>query len=272
MKHLKNKALMTALACIILSVSACGGAPASETKETPENVTVTDMPESGSDNSADDAGQTVAASDETQSGSDNLPQSENGDENTAAYKKGSWNGNVYTNSTLGLTFTLPDGWMIADEENIEQTVGGNEAVGGNDKKDDKKDHKNESPYDFMIVDAQTNANILLLAEDVSTAMGGSGMTESDYLTTIKSNLLSGQQTSYTPGEITTAVIAGETYSKMEVAVLYNGYTSLTQTYYCKKVGSHMLSFIASEASAANPDGTPAASVCQPIFDAMTKSL
>lgn len=271
MKHLKNKALMTALACIILSVSACGGAPASETKETPENVTVTDTSES-----ADTSANTAAENSDASSSSDTSESSESAgstdSENTAAYKKGSWNGNVYTNSTLGLTFTLPDGWMIADEENIEQTVGGNEAVGGNDKKDNKKDKKNESPYDFMIVNAQTNANILLLAEDVSTAMGGSGMTENDYLTTIKSNLLSGQQTSYTPGEITTAVIAGETYSKMEVKVLYNGYTSLTQTYYCKKVGSHMLSFIASEASAANPDGTPAASVCQPIFDAMTKSL
>ena len=109
--------------------------------------------------------------------------------------------------------------MIADEDNIEKTVGGNEAVGGNEQKDDKKaDKKNESPYDFMIVNAETNDNLLLLAEDVSTAMGGSGMTETDYLTTIKTNLISGQQTTYTPGEITTAEIAGQTYSKMEVAV------------------------------------------------------
>lgn len=267
MKHLKNKALAAALACVILSVSACA-APAAETKDTPESVIVTDTTE---DTSVDDS------SESSESSLDN--------EALPSYEKGSWTGSVYTNKTLGLTFTLPEGWMIADEDNIEKTVGGNEAVGGNEQKDDKKaDKKNESPYDFMIVNAETNDNLLLLAEDVSTAMGGSGMTETDYLTTIKTNLISGQQTTYTPGEITTAEIAGQTYSKMEVAVLYNGYISLTQTYYCRKVGDHMLSFIAStktDASQNTPaEGTentadtqmPPANTCRYILESMTPAL
>ena len=110
------------------------------------------------------------------------------------------------------------------------------------------------------------------------------MTETDYLTTIKTNLISGQQTTYTPGEITTAEIAGQTYSKMEVAVLYNGYISLTQTYYCRKVGDHMLSFIASTKTDTSQNtpakGTentadtqmPPANTCRYILESMTPAL
>lgn len=243
MKKFKKLSVCLALSCTVFALTACQDKTSAEDTqaqtETIENTETSPLSQE-SENSAETSDSEVSHNDGTD------------------YIKGTWNNNVYTNTTLGLSFTLPEGWMSASEENMEQTIGGNESVGGTNTDNEQE---SSSPYDFMIVNSVNNDNILLLAEDVSTAMAGDGMAEDNYLNTVKSNLVSNQQTVYTPGEITTAVIAGQEFKKMEVSVLYSG-RSLTQAYYCKKAGNYMLSFIATTA-------TGDLSGCQQIFNAMT---
>ena len=38
------------------------------------------------------------------------------DTKTEEFARGSWDGNVYTNDSLNLTVTVPDGWKIATDE------------------------------------------------------------------------------------------------------------------------------------------------------------
>ncbi|HIT06334.1 MAG TPA: hypothetical protein IAB53_06790 [Candidatus Scybalocola faecipullorum] len=227
MKKSGKLVLWITSACLIASLGACQNSD--NTDANTDTISITET--------------SAQASDETQA-SDTAQE----------YEKGSWDGNIYTNTGMDLTFTLPDGWMSASDENIAQTVGGNESIGGSDT-------DSSSPYDFMIVNASTNDNILLLAEDVSTAMGGSGMTAENYLESIESNLVSDTQTSYTFGEITDAVIAADSYKKLEVSVYYNG-TSFTQAYYCRREGDQMLTFIATTA-------TGDLSGCDQVFGTMT---
>ena len=127
-------------ACLIASMTACQNHNDAADADT-DTISITET--------------SAEASDETQNSDDAA---------AGAYEKGSWEDDVYTNTSLDLTFTLPDGWMSASDENIAQTVGGNESIG-----DSNAD--SSSPYDFMIVNASNNDNILLLAEDVSTADG-----------------------------------------------------------------------------------------------------
>lgn len=249
MKNFKKLSVCLALSCAVFALTACQDKSPKVPQDQTETVEMTET--SPSSYESESTGTAAGGGSET---SDSEASQSAGTD----YVKGTWSDRVYTNTALGLSFTLPDGWISASEENMAQTVGGNESVGGTE---DKKEQEASSPYDFMIVNSVNNDNILLLAEDVSTAMAGDGMAEDNYLNMVKSNLISSQQTVYTPGEITTAVIAGQEFKKMEVSVLYSGRT-LTQAYYCKKSGNYMLSFIATTA-------TGDLSGCQQIFNAMT---
>lgn len=45
------------------------------------------------------------------------------DTKTEEFARGSWDGNVYTNDSLDLTITVPDGWKIATDEELAAIMG-----------------------------------------------------------------------------------------------------------------------------------------------------
>ena len=45
------------------------------------------------------------------------------DTKTEEFARGSWDGNVYTNDSLNLTVTVPDGWKIATDEELAAIMG-----------------------------------------------------------------------------------------------------------------------------------------------------
>lgn len=45
------------------------------------------------------------------------------DAKTEEFARGSWDGNVYTNDSLNLTVTVPDGWKIATDEELAAIMG-----------------------------------------------------------------------------------------------------------------------------------------------------
>ena len=98
MKKSGKLVLWITSACLIASLGACQNSD--NTDANTDTISITET--------------SAQASDETQA-SDTAQE----------YEKGSWDGNIYTNTGMDLTFTLPDGWMSASDENIAQTVGGN---------------------------------------------------------------------------------------------------------------------------------------------------
>ena len=91
MKKLIVGLLMTAMIC---SLAACGGKNQSS---------------AGTDTSA--VGETAENADSSASSED-----------VVAYQAGTWDGVTYTNTSLGMCLTLPDGWQIGTQEQIDAVV------------------------------------------------------------------------------------------------------------------------------------------------------
>ena len=91
---------MTAMIC---SLAACGGKNQSS---------------AGTDTSA--VGETAENADSSASSED-----------VVAYQAGTWDGVTYTNTSLGMCLTLPDGWQIGTQEQIDAVESAGQQVTGN---------------------------------------------------------------------------------------------------------------------------------------------
>ena len=149
---------MTAMIC---SLAACGGKNQSS---------------AGTDTSA--VGETAENADSSASSED-----------VVAYQAGTWDGVTYTNTSLGMCLTLPDGWQIGTLEHIDAVeCAGQQVTGNTDKMGDT------SRYEFYIYNPNTGSTIAMMTEDLT--MFGE-VTAQEY-----ANTLAGQLMSYSDQGIT----------------------------------------------------------------------
>ena len=131
MKKLIVGLLMTAMIC---SLAACGGKNQSS---------------AGTDTSA--VGETAENADSSASSED-----------VVAYQAGTWDGVTYTNTSLGMCLTLPDGWQIGTQEQIDAVESAGQQVTGNT--DNMGD---TSSYEFYIYNPNTGSTIAMMTEDLT---------------------------------------------------------------------------------------------------------
>lgn len=167
--------VVSLLCALVLSVSllaGCGSAGSSDSGAEPQSAPVTEAtPEPDAEPAAEPA-------------ADPTPEPDVEEAEQAEIQLGSWDGQTYTNSWTGITFTLPDGWTPLTSEQILQIVGA-----GNDVVEDSLDLESGSlsadtggidTYDFYAMRADGTASFF--CDIVNPAAAGTpSMTPEEYV-------------------------------------------------------------------------------------------
>lgn len=142
--------------------------------------------------------------------------------------RGTWNDNVYTNEFANLKYTLPEQWQYATDEEIASIMGTTE------------DTFDKVTYDMVSQNLYTGSNIILMFEDLSKSIGGSKITEEDYMDITTQQLKDIEELDYKFGEPFETTIGENKYLACKVELTDN---SMTQIYYIRKLENHMLAII-----------------------------
>jgi hypothetical protein len=152
---------------------------------------------------------------------------------------GAWNGTTFENTWLNMKFPVSDNWTISTDEEIAQL---NEISTDSDDAGQElldKIAELKTVYGFMITENETFSNVQLIYENLAMSIGGTKMSEQEYLDSAMEMLPSED---YELLETVTKDIAGKTFTVAKMSA-YDGVYS--QDFYCYKQGKHMVVMIMS---------------------------
>lgn len=154
--------------------------------------------------------------------------------------RGAWKDNVYTNDFIDLTFNLPDKWTYATDEemnNVFQST--NEVVEESDKVF-MEISEIKSLNEMMAQNVYSGSNVIIVYENLSMSVGGSKMTEEQYLDVVKSQLEAVETFNYKLGEASKEKIGNNEYVTLKASI--EG-TEIVQLYYIRKIDNYMVNII-----------------------------
>lgn len=122
------------------------------------------------------------------------------DNSSTDYVAGVVDGNVYTNTTVGIKYTADEDSSMSDEEEIKSLM----AV--------TADAEMTNTYEMLIFNAQ--GNIIIMTEKLDNAE----MTEEEYLNTIKEQLGDIEMVSAEYGDVTKTELAGIEFSTLNYPI------------------------------------------------------
>ena len=158
------------------------------------------------------------------------------DTKTEEFARGSWDGNVYTNDSLGLTVTIPAEWSVATDEELAMIMG--IAVEAASQMQISEEMLRERVcYDMMAVDLHGNSSILITAVNMDLTTDDTDYDEKAYAADLINQL---QENNYTIGEEATTTIGGRDYYVLCTTSSENG---INQDYFITKMGSRMVSIV-----------------------------
>lgn len=166
------------------------------------------------------------------------------------YVRGEWVDNVYTNDFLGFSFTLPENWTLAtDEELLSMLDSATEQFASEDFKEryDEAIEKASSFYDFAIFNLNTGESMILNVEDLSKTVGAILVSEDQFIDGIEANLenIEGIEFEFLDREDTSL-----SFGSFRVANI-NLQDVMTQRYFVMKEGKYMISLMVGFANQAH---------------------
>lgn len=208
MKKIIVGLLMTAMIC---SQAACGG-----------------MNQTGANTDTSAANETSVLQEEGSTSAE-------AEKEEAAYMPGQWDGVVYTNTSLGMSLTLPDGWQIGTQEEIDAVENAGQQVTGNESTPDV------STYELNIYNPNTGSAIAMMTEDLS-AFGD--VTAQQYAKTLSEQLLSYQDQgiTYSLNPIGTKMIGKTEFVSFDGTAEYQS-NNIYQCYAIAENGGCMITMI-----------------------------
>lgn len=115
--------------------------------------------------------------------------------------RGTWTDNVYTNESLGLTFTMPESWTKMDDATILSMMGSSAT---------EISIEDDEVYDMMALDANNGDNVIIMM--VKTQDGGI-LSLDNYITVLSAQM----GTEGTVGDTFEQELGGVTYKVMPVS-------------------------------------------------------
>ncbi len=160
------------------------------------------------------------------------------------YTRGTWKGNLYTNETLGFTYTMPDGWTAKSDDALMVSIDNGYAALTEEQKKDYDYSKNKTIYDFMVSEENGFSSLQLMVENLSMTAGAGSMKEEDYARSLKQQLEKITSITYSVEEPYSAELYDCTYLVLPTVVedpTVDG-ERLCQDYYIHKNGKLMATF------------------------------
>ena len=159
---------------------------------------------------------------------------------------GEINGNVYTNSFTGITYTAPESWAFASDEELAELMGVSaDIVAGGDANIDEF-AKLDSVYGMVAISPTESVNIQYVIENMENA-GSERMTAKGYVKILAlqvESLYAQEGAMCTVGEPSTVEIGGQQYDYIAIDVEMDG-SKIEQVFACSKIDKYMSSIIIS---------------------------
>lgn len=162
------------------------------------------------------------------------------DSETVTAERGIMEGNVYTNESMGIQATFPEGCVMYSDEEIAQVVGsGSEIMEEVYDSDSLENSIAGTIYDVIAVTADQSANIQIVIEDTQATMGMS-LKAATYAQAMVNTL----KTTYESAGITIGepTVTEENLGGLDFEVVSLSVNGMTQEYYVHQVGNYMLLF------------------------------
>lgn len=154
--------------------------------------------------------------------------------------RGTVNGNVYSSEFSGITFTKPDSWVFATDEEIAQTLNiGADMLDQNNF--EKAVSEAASTYDMMVTDPATNSNVQISYENLAVT-DSEDMTVDEYLDTFKKQLDAQDVIDYEYVGSEKTTLCGEEYTCITLNATYNG-VKMVQACYARKIDNLIVNVI-----------------------------
>jgi hypothetical protein len=177
------------------------------------------------------------------------PEEENDDETPAdnseargAIQSGAWNGDVFTNEWVNISFTLPDGWRALTEDEIRaQMELGLSAAGGDASQALQEAAMARTANDFVIAGALGVPSITATYENISYSPLTANLNADEYFEAMKLQL-SGMGFDF--GDTSEVQIAGETYYLCEASLAVMEGVNMYQRFYLRKLDGAIVMFAA----------------------------
>lgn len=167
-------------------------------------------------------------------------EEESNEEETVIAERGTFEGNVYTNESMGFQVTFPEGCTMYSDEEIQQVVGnGSEILEEAYDSDIVENSISGTIYDVIAVTADQTANIQIVMEDTEVSAGRE-LTAKEYAQAMKTNLKLAYESAGI--EVGDMEVTDATYGGMDFKVVSLTANGMTQEYYAHKNGNYMLVF------------------------------
>lgn len=144
------------------------------------------------------------------------------------FEPGTWIDRVYTNASLRLTFTPPEGWLICTKEEIEANYGASAGVCN----------------EMSVQDPVEGSNLLMMVQDLSDIAGGAAMSAEAYARMMRRQLEDIEELTYHFEEGQTVRLAGRSWWTYTAAVCAAGDTpelaATHQVFLFHKLGNSMV--------------------------------
>jgi hypothetical protein len=164
--------------------------------------------------------------------------SEAAEETGKELSRGTWNDDVYTNEFAGIQFTLPEGWLVATDEEIANIMGMGAEVMGDDAKWAMEAAKQASIYDMMAQDPVKMNNVSIMFQNLSMSVGGTNISEKDYLEILEAQMKGIETLDYTYGDPYETTINGVTFQTLRAET-----NNIAQYYMVHRQDKYMVAVI-----------------------------
>lgn len=236
---MKKLSILAATVLLAMSITACGKSDDKQNNNpsTTQDTNVVTMDESQTE--AETEEETLAPMD---------------------YTAGTWDDDVYTNESLGITFKLPNGWTYGTPSDLARVLNAGSGITGTSE-EELAALMEQVTYDLYIYNTETRSQIMMFGEDLSQY---NGLTAEDYLDNVASQVTSLDPSTgmeYEISEYYDFQVGDTLFTAMDELINYNG-TSTSQTYATYEINGKMISLILT-------DGPDAANECMNVVSTMT---
>lgn len=214
------------LLCVLLLFAGCTGTPSASVSP---DVTDTAVDPTSQ---APDAPTTAASDDTSEPDPTTAP--------TAGLTRGVWEDNVYTSDFANLKFEMPAEWNYASDEEMATLFNFSaDQLAEAGMAFSKEMIEARSVYDMMAQSATTGSSVAVVYENLNFVIGGSSMEIGAILDKMQSDLTDTGM-GYTFDAHSQGSIGSESYDVLNAKIdEYN----MSQKYYLRRVGSHLLTVI-----------------------------
>ena len=160
---------------------------------------------------------------------------------SANFERGTIEGNVYTNTSVGVKATVPEGLTIADEATVKEfedsALAALDTQNVSDEK--KEDLANAMIYDAVIT-SELGSSIQIAAEDMKQTMGVKVKADA-YLESLKETTATSYESlgcAVEYSDVDKVTLGGKEFSHIVITIDFSGMT-LEQEAYCCVVGNYM---------------------------------